>query len=157
MGTLGKMGGFTAYNISKFGMTMVALGVAQEYAGKGITANSLWPATVVESQASIGFKLGSPAMWRKATILADATMGIILEDDGYTGEMLIDDTYLREQRGFEDNDFVRYRCDPECEPPRALDPTAYENTVVHLVKRGDVRKVNSDIERSSFEVANSKL
>ena len=34
--TLGKMGGFTAYNISKFGMTMVALGVAQEYAGKGI-------------------------------------------------------------------------------------------------------------------------
>jgi len=42
--------GHVAYNISKFGMTMVALGVAQEYAGQNITANSLWPATIVESQ-----------------------------------------------------------------------------------------------------------
>ena len=36
--------GRTAYNISKFGMTIVALGVAEEYEGRGITANSLWPA-----------------------------------------------------------------------------------------------------------------
>merc|ERR1719353_2060904 len=59
--TFNTMGGHTAYNISKFGMTMVALGVSQEFdPSSGITANTLWPATVVESYASINFKLGEP-------------------------------------------------------------------------------------------------
>ena len=52
------MAGHTAYNISKMGMTMVAMGVAEENLGDNITGNSLWPATVIESLASINFKLG---------------------------------------------------------------------------------------------------
>ena len=59
--------GFTGYNISKFGMTMCALGAAAEYEGQGITGNSLWPATVIESQASKNFELGGREMWRKAS------------------------------------------------------------------------------------------
>merc|ERR1719502_271008 len=97
--TLNHMAGHTAYNISKFGMTMVALGVSQEYKGKGITGNSLWPATVIESLASINFKLGDRSAWRKATIISDATMGIILEGENCNGIMCIDDTYLRERWG----------------------------------------------------------
>merc|ERR1712037_289426 len=136
---LNHMAGHTAYNISKFGMTMVALGVAQEYKGKGITGNSLWPATVIESLVSKNFKLGLPQMWRKATIIADATMGIILEEDDFTGVMCIDNTYLRSQRGFEDDDFIRYRCDPEVEPPRALagDDNDMNSSYDFAVKRGD--------------------
>merc|ERR1712032_16550 len=148
---LGAMAGHTAYNISKFGMTLVALGVAQEYDNKGITGNSLWPATVVESQASINFKLGEPENWRKATILADAAMGIILDENEFTGAMCIDDTYLRARWGFEDDDFIRYRCDPDVEPPRALDSSNTEdsNYTHYSIKRGDVRKVNSDMKRST--------
>merc|ERR1719454_2193308 len=110
----------TAYTISKWGMTIVALGVASELAGKGIAANTLWPATVIESLASKNFQLGTKAMWRKATILSDAVLALIAEDPNKvenTGRMLIDDTYLR-SRGV--TDFKCYRCDPNVEPPRLL-------------------------------------
>jgi len=53
--------GKTAYYMSKFGMTMVALGAAAEGEGKGVTGNSLWPATVIESLASLNFKMGAPS------------------------------------------------------------------------------------------------
>ena len=32
----------TRYNISKFGMTLTALGIAQEYEGLGVAGNSIW-------------------------------------------------------------------------------------------------------------------
>merc|ERR1719205_147623 len=86
--------GFTAYNVSKFGMTMVAMGVAAEYEGKGIPGHSLWPATVIESQAAINFELGDRSIWRKADILADAVLGLVSAPDSYTGRQLIDDVYL---------------------------------------------------------------
>merc|ERR1711998_777561 len=117
---LDTFAGHTAYNISKYGMSMVALGVAAEFRGEGITGNTVWPATVVESYASINFKLGAPKDWRKATILADCVISIVSEPDSFTGNMLIDDKYLR-SRGFTDEDFVQYRVDPNVEPPRALD------------------------------------
>ena len=90
----GGMAGRTAYNISKMGMTMVAMGVAQENAGENITGHSLWPATVIESYASINFELGDPSMWRKATIIADATVALCCEEGDFTGQMLIDDEYV---------------------------------------------------------------
>jgi len=61
------MAGHTAYNISKYGMSMVALGVAAEYQGEGITGNTVWPATVIESYASINFQLGE----RKVPLFED--------------------------------------------------------------------------------------
>lgn len=54
--------------------------MAEEYAKKNITGNSLWPVTVIESYASINFKLGERKMWRKAEVIADATIGIICEE-----------------------------------------------------------------------------
>ena len=71
---------------------MVALGVAAEYKGKNITAHSLWPATIIESLASINFQLGERDAWRKATILSDATLAAISEGPEFTGQQLIDDT-----------------------------------------------------------------
>merc|ERR1719247_299798 len=83
--TFNTMGGHTAYNISKFGMTMVALGVSQEFGPEsGITANTLWPATVVESYASINFQLGDPSMWRKASIMSDCVLSIVSEEGGFS-------------------------------------------------------------------------
>eukprot|EP00929_Paragymnodinium_shiwhaense_P044032 TRINITY_DN22590_c0_g1_i1.p1 TRINITY_DN22590_c0_g1~~TRINITY_DN22590_c0_g1_i1.p1 ORF type:complete len:319 (-),score=113.48 TRINITY_DN22590_c0_g1_i1:334-1290(-) len=133
--------GFTAYNISKFGMSMVAMGAASEYEGKGITGNSLWPATVIESQASINFELGDRDMWRKAEILADAVLGIVGETDDFTGYQLIDDEYLTDFQGFSADDLKVYRYNPDVEPPRAL---AEADNTGSGVTRGDVRKVNKD-------------
>jgi len=138
--------GQTAYNISKFGMTMVALGVAQEFKDTGITGNSLWPATLIESFATKNFKLSDEKNWRKASILADAVLSIISESDTFTGNMLIDDTYLR-TKGFKDEDFKQYRYDPNFEPPRALDP---ESDSSFFVKRGDVNKLTDDIKKSKL-------
>merc|ERR1719217_24725 len=138
-------GGFTAYNISKYGMTMVAMGAAAEYEGKGITGHSLWPATVIESQASINFELGDRDMWRKADILADAVLGLVSAPDAFTGRQLIDDEYLQQELGLSAEDLAVYRWDPEVEPARLLDPKnrkaiPSESTFT----RGDVRKLDQD-------------
>jgi len=135
--------GFTAYNISKFGMTMVAMGAAAENEGKGICANSLWPATVVESQASINFQMGDRDFWRKATILSDCVVGMC-GTSGYTGHMCIDDTYLQNEHGFTAEDLKIYRCNPDVDPFRALAGDGMEEMGVKgdALRIGDVKKIS---------------
>ena len=43
--------------ISKFGMSMVAMGVASEFKNKGVVANTIWPKTAIETDAVIKIKL----------------------------------------------------------------------------------------------------
>ncbi len=108
--------GKVAYAISKFGMTLIAHGLAGEVADKNVAANALWPATMIESYATINFGLGGPAVWRKADILADATIRIFeKEPRSFTGHALIDEDFLRAEGV---TDFTGYRCDPEHEPPK---------------------------------------
>lgn len=137
--------GFTAYNISKFGMTMSALGAAAEYEGTGITAHSLWPATIIESQASINFDLGDRGQWRKAEILADAVLGLVSAPDTFTGQQLIDDEYLQEHHGLTAEDLAVYRCVPDVEPARLLAAAGHMGTGTELsIQRGDVRRLDKD-------------
>jgi NAD(P)-dependent dehydrogenase (short-subunit alcohol dehydrogenase family) len=149
--------GRTAYNISKFGMTIVAKGVAEEGRDAGVTGNSLWPATVIESLASINFQMGTKEMWRKATILADAVLGIVSEGDDFSGHMLIDDEYLRERHGFSDEDFVQYRCDPDTEPPRVLASEGAGEGSGHggggTFKRGSIARLEDDKRRTTIDIA----
>jgi citronellol/citronellal dehydrogenase len=140
--------GKTAYYMSKCGMTMVALGAAAEGADAGITGNALWPATVVESSASENFELGDKSGWRKATILADATVAIV-GDAAQTGGQLIDDVYLRSV-GATDDDIAKYRCDPNVEPPRLLAGEAGDGGGEWDVRRGDVGKLGRDKARSKL-------
>lgn len=142
--------GFTAYNISKMGMTMVAMGAAGEGVGNNITGFSLWPATVIESQASKNFELGERSMWRKATILADAAVALVCEDEDYTGKQLIDDEYLM-HKGLDAEDLKVYRYDPNVEPPRAL-AAAHEMDQAQrsTITRGDVRKLKNDKAQSNL-------
>ena len=53
--------------------------------------------------------------WRLATILADATVAICGEGDEFTGNMLIDDEYMR-SKGLSAAQFLQYRVDPETSP-----------------------------------------
>jgi len=145
-----KLKGKVAYSISKLGMTITALGAAEEHPGI-ISGNTLWPATVIESYASKNFKLGMPKLWRKATIIADATAAIICEDTSFSGNMLIDDEYLR-SKGFTDEDFVQYRYDPTFEPPRLLAKAGS-----FMIRRGNVKKLKKDMNKDGKAIKRSKL
>ena len=116
--SLEALPGKVGYCISKFGMTMLAHGLGAEMAGKPFSINALWPVTAVESQATINFGLGGPAMWRKPEILADATLAIVSKPPGQlTGQALLDEDLLRSEGV---TDFVQYRCDPAHEPPHIM-------------------------------------
>lgn len=104
-----------AYAVSKFGMTMIALAIAEEAKEHNVTANALWPATGVESYATINFGMGSPELWRKPDILADATLAIITkEPSARPGRAWIDEEVLRADGV---TDFSKYQCVPGHEPP----------------------------------------
>lgn len=109
----------TAYMISKWGMTIGAMGLAEEYRGKGIAVNSLWPMTPIESYALINNNLGERKMWRNTNIIVDSVLEILKEDKNtFTGHQLIDEMYLR-SKGVED--FTKYQCIRGHEPPRLTD------------------------------------
>jgi len=101
------LAGHIAYLIGKFGMTMTAMGLGEELAGTGISATALWPRTVIESYATINFGLGTPSMWRKADIMADALYEILQRPEETRGQALLDEEFLRSV-GY--TDFDRYNC-----------------------------------------------
>jgi citronellol/citronellal dehydrogenase len=105
-----------AYAVSKFGMTMLAHAIAGEYAEHNVTAHALWPATAIESFATINFGLGGPELWRKADIIADATVALLArEPSARPGAAWIDEKLLREEGV---TDFSKYQCVPGVEPPQ---------------------------------------
>lgn len=113
---LEKIGGYTGYMMSKYGMTICALGIAQEYRDRGIIANTIWPATLIESYATRNNNLGDQRMWRKPEIICDAIEMMLQEPtDTFTGNMLIDEDYLRSKG---QTNFTQYRCVSDVEPPR---------------------------------------
>ena len=89
--------GFVAYMTTKMGMTRIAIGIAAEHARDNVSCNSLWPATPIESQATINWGMGDRSLWRSPDILCDATMQIVgTEPPELTGRQLIDEELLRE-------------------------------------------------------------
>lgn len=104
------LGGHIAYYISKFGMTMMALGIPKEFGEFNIHGTALWPHTMIESFASINFALGERSTWRKADILADATWEILQHPELSNGKALLDEHFLR-LVGY--TDFEDYRCEPD--------------------------------------------
>ena len=113
---MGYLSGRVGYMISKFGMTMLSFGLADEVKQHGIAVNSLWPVTLIESQATINFGLGDRSQWRKADIMADATVALVSRDPAATtGQALLDEDVLR-QDGV--SDFADYACVPGSEPMR---------------------------------------
>lgn len=105
--------GHIAYMISKFGMTMIALGIAEEFEEYNIKGSALWPATVVESAATRNYNMGDESVWRSADIIADATWEILQNPDKSNGKALIDEEFLREV-GY--TDFDKYKCREDSEP-----------------------------------------
>ena len=57
---------------------------------------------------------------------------------------------MRERQGFTDVELRRYRMDPSVEPPRLLASAGTTWGGAKDFKRGDVRKVDDDIQRSKL-------
>jgi citronellol/citronellal dehydrogenase len=105
-----------AYAVSKFGMTMIAHAIAGESKEYNVTAHALWPATAIESYATKNFGLGGPELWRKADILADATVALLAKEPSERmGKAWIDEALLREEGV---TDFGKYQCVAGAEPPQ---------------------------------------
>jgi len=103
----------TAYSMAKFGMSLVVLGLAGETRGR-IGVNALWPRTTIAT-AAIKNILGGEALMRrsrKPAILADCAYRIFHKPVSFTGNFLIDDSFLSAE-GVED--FEAYRVDPSAE------------------------------------------
>jgi citronellol/citronellal dehydrogenase len=108
--------GRIAYAISKLGMTLLTLGLAEEMRPHNIGVNSLWPVTIIESQASIGWGLGTAEQWRKPDILVDCVLRLVQKEPlEVTGQALLDEDFLR---GEGVTDFSGYACVPGTHPPR---------------------------------------
>src|SRR5262249_17810436 len=69
----------TAYMMAKFGMTLCALGMAEELRDDGIASNTLWPRTLVATAAVQNLLGGDEAMGRarKPEVYSDAAYVIL--------------------------------------------------------------------------------
>jgi citronellol/citronellal dehydrogenase len=113
---LGMVPGRVAYAISKLGMTLLTHGLAEEVRAHNVAVNSLWPVTVIESQASIHWGLGTRAQWRKPDILVDCVLRLVQKEPAaLTGQALLDEDFLRAEGV---TDFSGYACVPGTNPPR---------------------------------------
>jgi citronellol/citronellal dehydrogenase len=107
--------GRVAYMISKLGMARLAIGLAAEHKNDNIAANALWPRTIIESQASINWKMSDRSQWRTPEILCDASLAIFAQEPRTsTGNQWIDEDALAKLAGI--TNFDHYWC--EGKPPR---------------------------------------
>lgn len=112
--TLEPSPGRVAYMISKLGMARLAIGLAAEHQKDNIAGNALWPRTIIESQASINWKMSDRSQWRTPEILCDASLAIFAQEPRTcTGHQWIDEDVLTELAGIQN--FDHYWC--EGKPP----------------------------------------
>jgi len=101
----------TAFSLSKFGMSMMALGLAAEFRSKGVAVNALWPRTFISTPGIPHLPQGQDNLRisRKPEIMADAAHVILTQAaKDYTGKFLIDETVLAEHG---ETDFEKYAID----------------------------------------------
>lgn len=86
-----------AYTMSKYGMSMCTLGMADEFKKDGIAVNSLWPKTLIATAAiSVNFSKLLYHASRKPAIVADAAYEIITSNSReVTGNFFIDEVLLK--------------------------------------------------------------
>jgi citronellol/citronellal dehydrogenase len=101
----------TAYTMSKYGMSLCVLGMAEEFKDDGIAINALWPRTVIATAAlAMLGGLTPPERCRKPEIMADAAHVLLTRGSRCcTGNFYIDEDVLRETGV---TDFEQYAVQP---------------------------------------------
>ena len=93
-------GSHLAYTMSKYGMSMIVLGLAEELKKDKIAANALWPQTTIATAAVQNLLGGETLMQmsRKPEIVADAAYYILTQPaDVCTGNFFIDEEVLAKE------------------------------------------------------------
>jgi NAD(P)-dependent dehydrogenase (short-subunit alcohol dehydrogenase family) len=89
-----------AYTISKYNMSMLAIGWAQEFKSAGIASNAIWPKTTIDT-AAVRNLLGGQAlanMSRTTDIIADAAYYILRQKaSDCTGHTFTDEEVLAKE------------------------------------------------------------
>ena len=99
-----------AYTMSKFGMSMCMLGMAEEFGEDGIACNSLWPKTLIYTAAMKMVGNIKPENCRDEIIVAEAAHVILTSDSKHnSGNFHIDEEVL-EAAGV--SDFSSYSIEP---------------------------------------------
>lgn len=104
-----------AYTMSKFGMSLCVLGMAEEFRQQGVAVNALWPRTAIATAAVQNLLGGGEAIrrCRKPEIMADAAHAILTRPArDCTGNFFVDEDVLR-QSGVVD--FDPYAVEPGSE------------------------------------------
>ena len=92
--------GHVGYTVSKFGMSMCTLGMAEEFRSDGIAFNSLWPRTLIATAAVQNLLGGDEAMRRsrRPEIVADAAHAILTRSSREaTGNFFLAEDVLAEE------------------------------------------------------------
>ena len=101
-----------AYTTAKYGMSLVAHGLAEELGKHDVASNCLWPRTSLDTAAVrnvIGAELVKGS--RKPSIYADAAYAVLKRDSSTcTGNFFLDQDVLEEEGV---SDFDQYAIDPE--------------------------------------------
>ena len=101
-----------AYTTAKYGMSLVAHGLAEELGKHNVASNCLWPRTSLDTAAVrnvIGEELVKGS--RKPSIYADAAYAVLKRDSSScTGNFFLDQDVLEEEGV---TDFEQYAIDPE--------------------------------------------
>lgn len=90
-------GRHVAYTIAKYGMSMCALGMAEEFRGHDIAVNALWPKISIQTAASELIRgKESFEKARSVEIMADAAYAILSQQprQSGTGQFLLDEDVL---------------------------------------------------------------
>jgi citronellol/citronellal dehydrogenase len=110
------LGPHIGYTLSKYGMSLLALGWAEELREHGIASNALWPRTIIATAAVQNLLGGDAAMAvaRKPELYADAAYVILNRDArAYTGNTALCEDILNEEGV---TDFDRYAYVPGSTP-----------------------------------------
>jgi citronellol/citronellal dehydrogenase len=100
-----------AYTMSKYGMSLCVLGMAEEFRDRGIAVNALWPRTVIATAAiNMLDGLVMPGNCRTEDIMADAAHAVLVRKAANcTGNFFIDENVLFAEGV---RDFERYAIKP---------------------------------------------
>jgi citronellol/citronellal dehydrogenase len=102
--------GHVGYTVAKYGMSLLALGFAEEFREVGIASNALWPRTLIATAAVQNLLGGDEAMKRsrKPELYADAAYAVLTKPSReYTGQTLLCEDVLRAE-GVSDMDQYSY-------------------------------------------------
>jgi citronellol/citronellal dehydrogenase len=105
------LGPHVAYTLSKYGMSLCAIGLAEELRPRGIAVNGLWPRTVIRT-AALNLLGGEETAkhGRTAEVVADAAHAILMRPSrDCTGNLFVDEDVLRAEGVV---DFERYAVSP---------------------------------------------